>query len=244
MIGTLIKKDWRLNRAIIIGAIIFSVLPYVSSAIFVNFFPPEYAVYREMDSRRKAESMQTSAYACQIIVVLLAAALGGAALAGERRERTAEFLAMLPAPRSASVYSKIFVAAGCMTFFIAIHLLALAAINVWTDSVGVNRLRGPGILGVGGIAIAYSIVLFGVAWAVSVFIRSPAIAACVGIAVGFAILFGGTAWIVAAFERWRIMGPFRNSEDSAITITACIAATMGIVSIGISTLYYLRRVEP
>ena len=241
MIGALMRKDWRLNRVVVIAGLIISLMPYALSLANLRLNPPRHYTPTLKDY---LEIAQVSAVVCFICVVILAAAFGGLAFAGERRERTAEFLGMLPASRGAIVASKLIVALLCLAALLAVHGGVIALTNMWWQSASIGRVRGPSVVEAGGMAAAFAFAVFGVAWALSVFLNSPAIAACIAIAVGVGLLFGGMAWAEKAFEAWDELHGTQTSEDVMLAVVCLAAASVGFIAIVASSLRYVRRVAP
>jgi ABC-type transport system involved in multi-copper enzyme maturation permease subunit len=237
--AALLRKDWRLNRAVVVAAIVLSLMPYALTLANTRFNPPK---YRVVELRDYLDTTQFAAFACLVLSVVLAAAFGGLALAAERRERTAEFLAMMPVSRGAVVLSKLVVAAVCLATLLAVHV-AVVALTYWVADLGDVRLRGPTTWQAGGMAAAFAVALFGMAWALSVFLKSPAIAASIAIALGVGLLFGGMAWAETLAEDW--LGQYaRPTEDFLFALVSGVAAAIGLVSLVVSSSYDLRRVEP
>jgi ABC-type transport system involved in multi-copper enzyme maturation permease subunit len=236
----LIRKDWRLNRVVVVAAVVLSVLPYVLPLANLQFNPPRYQV---PGLREYLDTVQFSANACLVLSVVLAAAFGGLAFAAERRERTAEFLAMVPVSRGAVVLSKLVVAAVCLAALIAVHLVVIAGTYRLAEIAGI-RLRGPTVAEAGGMAAAFAVALLGFAWALSVFLHSPAIAASIAIALGIGLLFGGMAWAETFSDYLERRYGGRLPEDTLLTILSSFAAGFGLLMLFASSVYYLRRVEP
>jgi ABC-type transport system involved in multi-copper enzyme maturation permease subunit len=241
MIGALLKKDWRLNRVVVVAGLILSSMPYALSLANLWLNPPK---YQTPGAREYLDTAQGTAAACLILVVLLAAAFGGLAFAGERRERTAEFLAMLPVSRGQIVVSKLVVALLCLAGLLALHAAVFVVTDAWADWAGVGKIRGPSLYEGGGMAVAFTVAVFGVAWALSVFLNSPAIAACIAIAVGVGLLFGGMAWAEKAFEAWDEMNRTNTSEAVMLTVVCVASAAVGFIAIAGSSVRYVRRVAP
>jgi ABC-type transport system involved in multi-copper enzyme maturation permease subunit len=236
----LLRKDWRLNRVVVVGAVVLSVLPYVLPVANLRFNPPKYQV---PGLRDYLDAVQFSASACLALSVVLAAAFGGLAFAAERRERTAEFLAMVPVSRAAVVLSKLVVAAVCMAVLIAVHVVVIAVTCRFASIAGI-RLHGATPFEAGGMAAAFAVALFGFAWALSVFLHSPAIAASIAIALGIGLLFGGAAWAETLSDYLERRYGGRLTEETVLTILSSFAAGFGLLMLFASSVYYLRRVEP
>jgi ABC-type transport system involved in multi-copper enzyme maturation permease subunit len=242
MMTALLKKDWRLNRVVVVAGLIISVMPYVLALANQRFFPEK---YRPVGLREYLDTTQFAAMACLALVVVLAAAFGGLTFAAERRERNAEFLGMLPVSRGRIILSKLLVALACVTVLIAFHVLVLVVCDAWRVHAGfLLRRNGEGVFYAGGMAVAYAVTLFGIAWALSILLRSPAIAATIAIGIGAGLLFGGMAWAERAFDAWDQLHGYRTSEEKLLTIVCSASAAIGLLAILLSSAHYIRRVEP
>jgi ABC-type transport system involved in multi-copper enzyme maturation permease subunit len=243
MMLALVRKEWRLNRAVVIGCLVTMVMPYVFSVGNVWLNPERYT---NVEARHYIQAVQFAAYACLVITVILAAAFGGLTFAGERRERTAEFLGMLPVSRGAIIASKLIVPMVCLAVLIGVHLLVLLACADWADRMTV-RLNGvyEDFFAGAVFAVGYSVALFGIAWALSVFLRSPAIAAAIALGIGVGMFFGMLEWGERAqrFVRERYY-PQGGSEGVAIAVISATVLAIGVAAIFGSSLYYRRRIEP
>jgi ABC-type transport system involved in multi-copper enzyme maturation permease subunit len=243
MMLALLRKEWRLNRAVLIGCLVTAVMPYVVTVANLWINPPRYSTY---DPRHLIQAIQFAAYACLVITVILAAAFGGLTFAGERRERTAEFLGMLPVSREAIIASKLIVPLACLVVLVTVHLLVLVACIAWADRIAV-RLQGAdeGVLFAAASAVSFGVAMFGIAWALSVFLRSPAIAAAVALGVGVGMFFGMMEWADRAqqFLRDRFF-PRAGADDVAMVVVGLTALAIGVAAIVASSLHYRRRVEP
>ena len=96
MMWTLIKKDLRLNLLLIGSAALFSAMPYALAAVNLVVNPPDHKV---VETRDYVQTLEGAGYACLILMVIMSSAFGGSSFALERRDRSAEFLGMLPVSR-------------------------------------------------------------------------------------------------------------------------------------------------
>jgi ABC-type transport system involved in multi-copper enzyme maturation permease subunit len=240
MMFALLRKEWRLNRAVVIGCLVTAVMPYAISVGNVWINPGRYS---NVEPRSYLEAVELAAWACLVITVIFAAAFGGLTFAGERRERTAEFMAMLPVSRGAIIVSKLVVPLACLIGLLGVHLLVLTLCGVWADRIGID---GRDNLLLGMILVkGYAAAFFAIAWSLSVFLRSAAIAAAIAIGVGVGLFFGLLEWgeRVNGFllERNYVRS---NDETVAIAVICATAVLIAGVVIIISSLHYRRRVEP
>ena len=220
----LIKKDWGLNRVPIYGGLLLIASPYIVAGAFA---PTAHEPWRR---QQICDSFMLAAVMADILTLLLAAVFGGAALAQERRERWADFLAMMPISRARIVASKLIVA--------TLVLGAMWGINFAVFAIAYkHRYVSPGVqdnvynFAVSSVGL---LMLFGVAWLFSSFLSSPAVAAIVSIAMGCGAVF------------WPGILPtaFRDRINVPATLMFAIDISMGLLGLAIGTYHYLRRVEP
>lgn len=247
MMWTLIKKDWRVNRATVIGAAVLSVMPYVLTILNQWVDPPKNS-HQEVTYNYPA-AIATAAMAAIFFTIFICAAFGGGSFAGERRERTAEFLGVLPVSRKKIVLSKLIVAWACIVLLLVTHLVVIVGCILFAENMGISRNSYPEFLIASGSYLSYAITLFGIAWALSIFIDSPAIAASIAIGVGVGIYFGGTAWMLKLFElltdqtTTRAFYTRQNERIAALAVGA-LSALASVVAVGLSSVRYVRRSAP
>lgn len=240
MMWALIKKDLRLNLLLIASAALFSAMPYALAAANLVVNPPDHKV---VETRDYVQTLDSAGYACLILMVIMSSAFGGSSFALERRERSAEFLGMLPVSRQRIVISKALVGVLCVTLFVLVHLVALQVIDSWARSAGLRRRDHQDYLTLWAfMAFTYASLLFCVGWAMSVRLRSPAVAATIAMLVGAAFLFGLTPVVLTWLERWD--DRMFRSEDRGFLICDAMAVLVALASMLFSTLRYVRRVEP
>ncbi len=236
---SLIRKDWRVNRVVVIGMLVVTVLPYFLATANLLVNPPE------SRSRTDADwvwAIGGAAIASLIFVVALSAAFGGVAFAAERRDRTAEFLAMLPVSRGAMITSKLLVAVACLSTVLIINFFVVYWSTHWLTSRGLHGVEE--LMPLAGLVTGGTCAIFGVAWALSVFLRSPAIAAAVAIALGIGMLFGGIAWAEKVARVWGEVAKVRTDEDVLLTIVGGFLGVFGMICVLVSAAVYARRVQP
>ncbi len=222
----LLWKDYRLNRLIVIMGVAFLILPHLVAL---------YLAWSGLGaSAGGTSSLGANLVRSAIFSIMLSqltfAFLGGNAIACERADRSAEFLAYLPASRAKILAAKMALA------------LAAAAI-IWLPNLLIVWLGMPSewrggdveiwtVLGNVGIAGA---VFFCVGWLLSSFLESPAVAVCGGLVAPIAILAAVKAGVWA----------FGLPRDAVIVrwIQYALPATAALSFVA-GTWYYLRRVEP
>jgi ABC-type Na+ efflux pump permease subunit len=228
----LLWKDYRHNRAVVIAGLFLLSFPYL--IVLCTFFTKE-PVWVSWDERLIAAGVYGL-----IISQLTVALLGGNAIAGERVDRSAEFLASLPITRRKILASKLLL---CLIVVAAIWLISLLPLYPacwarwarWTpEELPGIALRDLGVLA--NIALT-GLVCFGVAWWLSALLASPTFSVFGGLAapalfmlttvfVGY--LFNASSTVESHIELWYRL----------------FCLSFGPVCFVAGTWYYLRRVEP
>lgn len=228
MMTALLRKDWRVYRIAVIGSVIFSILPYGVGALTQWMFPPP-----EGNSWLRYAAMLSLAAGFAVgCAVLMAAVYGGMAFATERRERSAEFLAMLPVRKSRVALSKLLVAVVCMTPAVLVHLWLL---NHWL----IHSHGGfEGLLNV----FAFALLVFGLAWLFSAFLDNPALAGVIALGLAFATALITSESVYALITTWN--ATVRAFELQAEGAVALVSITVGALSLGAGMLCYVLRVRP
>lgn len=195
------------------------------------------------------------------LAAVLAAAYGGIAFAAERRDHSAEFLAMLPVSRLRIAAAKSAAATACV---LAPALLHAAVIAAWCWAAWpVNAAsQGPGMWAwmrddlYNGLAVV--VMLFGVAWMASAFMAKPAVAAVLALEVGVVVVYLALRGAWQADESLSaavMMGPVDSIEafinpsgggsgrlGAAAQSAARVAAVaVGVLALVAGTAAYVRR---
>jgi ABC-type transport system involved in multi-copper enzyme maturation permease subunit len=232
----LLRKDWRLNRAVVLTLVISMASIYAFGCADYYWVRHEAPMERWANGGYDAtfgDNMAYCAFAGLFVTVLLAAAFGANAFATERRERWGDFLATIPASRGQIILSKLIVAVACVAVSVAVNsaVLAVTSNHSWR-SMQLMRDSRQILFYWGGMAVG----LFGIAWAMSLFISSAAIAAAISMGSLFAV--GEVIYIFGWYDRM-------DQTDRSFTTTMSIAAGFaGVVCAIAASLHYLRRVRP
>jgi ABC-type transport system involved in multi-copper enzyme maturation permease subunit len=183
MMRELLRKDWRVYRTAVVGGAVLAACPYAVLLSNQALYPPAGGNTPET----YGEAVVKAAIGGLVLTLLMAAVFGGIAFAAERRERSAEFVAMLPVRRGPVMLSKLLVAAAYLVLMAAVHAcLGLAAVRLPGGSDFGPHVRS--FAAASAVTVASTAVLcFGVAWMLSVYVQSPAIAATVAIGVAFVL---------------------------------------------------------
>jgi ABC-type transport system involved in multi-copper enzyme maturation permease subunit len=222
----LVWKDFRLNRPIFIVALFMLIMPFALTAI-LNWRGVQYHV---------ADYVMGWIWCDAIMLQLAITVLGGNLIAGERNDRSAEFLAYLPVSPGRKLASKLLV---------ALALILLAWLPIVVSHWMYQHRFGPPTSGVHdtwpelGVVASIGLMCFSVAFLFSSFLESPTFSAFAGVAAPFLVFW--SVWLLAyclgpdigrALEKW----------FPQLWFGLCLAISAASFTGG--TLYYLRRVEP
>jgi ABC-type transport system involved in multi-copper enzyme maturation permease subunit len=225
----LIVKDLRFFRVPMIGLLIVVVSCYVL-AMLANI---DFAHNGDGISLRILIPYDTPAVAAGL-TALMASAFGGLALAGERKDRSAEFVALLPIRRWQIMLSK-WVVGGCILFGCASvfgflgRLIELS--NQWV-------VDADSILAQLGLWFGFTLCFFGIAWFFGSFSNSAVISTCVAIAATIAL----SVLVESISHHGETFGLNRAlALERALTVVTMCA---GLLSLCAGTVNYLLRVDP
>jgi ABC-type transport system involved in multi-copper enzyme maturation permease subunit len=216
----LLQKDLRLYRAAIITAAIGIVGPYVLIIIVLIWG----ALAGGSPDGRIFEGFSTLGIWTAIVI---AGIFGGSAFSIERRDRTADFLAMLPISRTRVMLSKCAIAAGPILVLWLVHFAVYFLACT-------SEFHGPGgIFEVFSLSTSAIIIVFGVAWFAGLFVRSPAISA----SVGLVLLIAPSFLIALHWDR-------AATKISPVAVIFLWNMVVGIVSFVAGAIIFLVRVAP
>ncbi len=223
----LLWKDYRQNRPFLAAAGILLLFPYA----FVVLIR---VVESSMDDRLLeagwAPYFRGASIAGLGILVVLSAFIAGNAVAGERADRSAEFVGYLPIARRSAIVSKAILAMGvCLLIWLVNSSVYYAAVLAQGD--GGKPGSHDNVLAI----TVTTVFVFGVSWLVSTLVARPAIAAVSGLGT-LAILW---SVLLILEETGRIL----DHNAFAVWYSAlCLLLGTGCFVAGV--VYYLRRVEP
>jgi ABC-type transport system involved in multi-copper enzyme maturation permease subunit len=221
----LLWKDYRLNRLIVIVGLMLFVVPH---AVALAAAWRLYVV--QGISRFSANLLFSSAYSA-ILSQLTVALLGGHAIACERVDRSAEFLAYLPVSRARILASKLIFALPIVAVVwvpnLLIYKLAAAELPTW---------RGTEAMWSGlGYAAITGATFFGVGWLLSSMLESPTFAVCGGLIAPLVVVIG------LQFLGYALDYPL---EEFIKLWYPRVCLTLAAACFVAGTWHYLRRVEP
>lgn len=230
-------REYRLNRLIRIVGAVLMLVPYVFVLIeravlwcWPDFMPP---------SPPPAIGLFGGAAFWSIGLSLLTLTfLAGNAFAGERADRSAEYLAYLPLSRLRRLAAKLLLALGTAVSIWGFNVLVLLVLYfiLLVTPFELPSVRPDDVLVPAGLFVVTGLVMFSVAWLVSSLQSSPAFAVCSGLIVPWllGIALQGAAFLYDPNEFGRIVA-------IGYTIASLLLA---VVCFSIGMWYYLRRVEP
>ena len=225
----LVWREYRLNRLILIVGLVLLLLPYAIAlmVIWLPRLPPN--VF---------EVFGVAALYSVVLIQLMPALLGGNAIAGERNDRSAQFVAYLPLSRPRRLTAKLSVTLAATVVLWGVNL------SILLIAFGTNLDADPRFYDLLRTTMGYSaitgLVFFGVAWLISSLQSSPTFAVCGALITPpvIVMVLQGAAWGIG-------LPPFREGFERFLEIGyAAVCPIVAVVCFSIGTWYYLHRVEP
>ena len=235
----LLWREHRLNRLVLVAGAVLLLLPYAIALGVVWWASDPLAI-----GPPRAIGAPSPPNACVafggaaiysiILSVLTLTFLGGNAIAGERADRSTEFLAYLPVSRLRRLAAKLVLTLSTAVSIWGANLLVLV-ILVSTASEWAQGRPDNSLIMLGFVAVT-SLLSFSVAWLVSSLQSSPTFAVCSGLIAPWLLVIGlqGAA---------SIYDPLYFGPIVAVGYAVACPA-LAVVCFSIGTWYYLRRVEP
>lgn len=241
--NALLWKDYRQNRPLLIVAAVLFALPYVAVSVSKILHPllfPEASPGVGVTVPWHFALMGAS-HASVMTSSLAFALLAGCAIAGERSDRSAEFLAGLPVSRFAILKSKVLLVAGACFGLWLINFL-VTCVWMWTE---INAATKAGHPAPGYLLTAFwgctvtALLTFGIAWLFSSLLSNHAIAAGLGIAAP--MILGGLMWLWA----WIIDPNFWTQREARFEMWYLVAAfALGPLAFVAGSVHYLKTTKP
>jgi ABC-type transport system involved in multi-copper enzyme maturation permease subunit len=224
----LIWKDYRHNRVIVYAGLVLLLFPYLIAFKLgwdrAPSSPP--SKWTQFIASAGLYSLGLG----QITIALI----GGNVIAGERVDRSAEFLASLPISRRKILLSKLLLSLAIAAVIWGNLFVSWLLMN--TSPELAEQLHGRQIIMPIAIIAAVGLLFFGVAWLFSSFLSSPTFAVA-------------AALIAPLLVGWGLMGIgyLSGVTDRDLNFPYCysgIASVLGLACFAGGAWYYLRRVEP
>jgi ABC-type transport system involved in multi-copper enzyme maturation permease subunit len=217
----LFRKDYRLNRGVLLLGLVLLLAPYalvLGVAVPGNWpaMPPW------------AECLVTASFFSLCLSQLTLVTLAGNAIAAERADRSAEFLAYLPPSRTRILASKALLVTLTAGVIWAVNL---SVADVVAPALGTFRADRLDLLVPRPVLAATAVMLVGAGWLGSALLDSPAIATALGIGAAAVVPF------LVNFVPWPGAGDLR-----VWYVTTHL--TLGLLCFVCGSAHYLRRVEP
>ncbi len=223
----LLWKEFRQSSRLLIACGVLLVMPYVVAAaagvydhtrmeMYYRYTPwPEYAM--------------GAAISALGLCALLSAFVGANAIASERSDRSAEFLAYLPIPRVK--------ATACKAGFAISVLLAMFVVNIAVTAAAAYASDVSRSLSAWEplrVVFAIAVFLFGTAWLGSTMLRTPGNAAAA--ALGSLIVLYLPILLIEERRGW--------SAATWETVFIASILSLGLACFVGGTVYYLRKASP
>jgi ABC-type transport system involved in multi-copper enzyme maturation permease subunit len=218
----LLWREYRLNRLILIAGGAFFVLPYAIVGLGILFG------WCESDHIVGAWMVST------LSVNLLAALLAGNAIAGERTDRSAEFIAYLPLSRRRIV-------AGKVLFTLLVFTPVWCITRVVIDNVPLSTISAHMLLDLRPYLVGV-LLIYGVGWLLSSCLSSVTAASMLGIVGIFLICLGYTfiSTPQGSDEMISIMMDRERYGDAVFWYTI-IWIPVAVICFSLGTWNYVRR---
>ncbi len=222
-------KDYRLNRGVLLLGVALLLGPYAAAfASALHGHWPSWPPTGEWATQLLAASFFSLSLS-QLTLAILA----GNAIASERADRSAEFLAYLPPSRRQILASKLLLA--------LVTAGAVWAVNLCVSAWLVPALGAPGHnpwdkVAPRSMLAASTVLVFGAGWLGSAVLASPAGATSLGI--GLPVVAGPLLVRVAR----ALVASAAEKDPTPAAMLVCLA--LGSLCFLSGSAYYLRRVEP
>lgn len=233
MLATLIWKDFRLVRLILVisAAVAAAAFPFI---ICMAFFTRPDVLQVFTWSQLVIGALEGATMFVPVVSYMAVAFTAGGLIAGERQDRTADFLATLPPIRSKVVLSKAIIAVGTIAACLLVYAgMKSLVVDVWYGPM--NDLRAesmPTVLDLARVLIGCG----GVAWAVSSVLRTITIP----VLAGFVI----PGLFVAAMQTILYRFEITTNPDEITQWISSAIGTLGILGFVIGSIITLRRESP
>lgn len=227
----LLWKDYRVNRQILIVGFCLLVAPFLAAVGWLWYDVGLTAAPADRWGHGLSIAAQAALMLSQLTVLLLA----GHIIAGERRDRSAEFLAYLPPPRSVILTSKAILATALLLVVWGVFLLVTEVIVPAIDA-DASHTQLESFAGTRAFVAVITIAMFGMAWFGSCLFESPTYSAALGIFAAVLVPF--------ALNLFRLATGVPAHGESFIFVLKVTLATIGVLGFIAGWCYYVRRVEP
>jgi ABC-type transport system involved in multi-copper enzyme maturation permease subunit len=226
----LLWREYRLNFQLLIAGAALLVLPYLFT-LGVFLWPTA----KQASGSQIAEGFAVAAVVSYALSQITIALLGGHIFAGERGDRSAEFMAYVPVSKNRRLLSKLSLTTIVTALVWSINLLVL-----WSLHNLVPWQTKPSVLFDAKTVALTGLMMFCVAYFISALQSSPSFAACGGLATPLIIMIGLSIAYELAYEEWNSQARNRFMDNGYSSISLALSA----VCFTLGTWYYLKRLEP
>jgi len=225
--NALLWKDYRINRLVVIVAVVILFGPLIAASIVNGIAQMRYHAMVNWFEVVTQTACVTLAFS--LVTVALA---GANAFAGERADRSAEFMAYLPPTRKQKLCSKLIVASCVISLVVIVLLLMFYALAplAGEETTQTVRLRQD----FSCVMWPTVVLIFGAAWCGSSVLSSPTFAAGIGFFAPW-VLFALMALVCYGFDLVNV-----NKQLWWIWT----ATPLGVLAFAVGCVWYLRRIEP
>ena len=230
----LVWREWRRSRTILFVAL--GIIVALLLLVFSQPQPPETAGGKISVVDRMAVVGYFATWIAVHVSVFLLPMIAANSLAGERADRSAEFIAPLPVSRSVRLVAKVV-------------LLAAVAIALWAPVLLVAPLLGNSQLvkaddyrsglGLLGMVATFTLLATALAWLLAGWVESPVIAAVGAIAIPVAVPWVMFSLQVPFLAPASFFSFWIDSEGIPQTLTLLVATAFFAAGSGL----YVRRLE-
>jgi ABC-type transport system involved in multi-copper enzyme maturation permease subunit len=232
MMRTLLWKDLKLQRMVLVASLVFYFLPTVVVAVLWsvgNIQPDNLQMSRATAIRQIfGQSLLLGVF----MLVLTNTAIASVAAARERRERSAEFLGAMPVPRGMVVASRFL----AMMIGVVGCLVVGCALGSLVSSRETVRDASQGFWGVAAVMTS----MVGFAWLVGSLVRSEVIATAGALGITVAIALTSESAIDWINKQQPMRVPTAGSEK----VTLVVLAVGGVLALVVGVVVALRRKTP
>jgi ABC-type transport system involved in multi-copper enzyme maturation permease subunit len=223
----LLWKDYRLNRGLLfLGAVAVTGVYVIGLLVEVSHTWPEMPA-----SNAWADAIYSYGHMALSVMPFLAALLGGNAIACERSDRSAHFLAYLPPTKTQILASKFLVAACGLAVFLGANGVLMWVIAPLLSPEPTNFLH---MLGTPSGALAGCILTFGIGWLASACLEKPTFPVLVALVFPFVLGYG----------LFLFAGLTGISRFDVLEWAGIVSLSIGVAAFLAGTWCYFRRVEP
>jgi ABC-type transport system involved in multi-copper enzyme maturation permease subunit len=229
----LLWKDYRLHQLIFVVALAMLILPH--SIAVIRGMPWNGEAF-DFWTQLLASNLFVSSFVSLGVLQITLAMFGGNALACERVDRSAEFLAYLPINRRRMLASKLILVVGLAALVWLPNVAVLWAVDFECLLQPAHNEHAERAL----ITIAVTgVVSFSVAWLASSMLPSPAIAVCLGLIGPLIPLF-----VAANVYTQEVAAYAQGAESDFFWWYLAGCGALAAICFPVGTVVYLRRMDP